>query len=331
MLDVWLTVQSFGDPDEPIDEAFDGPASEPNNSQPAGNTVPPAIVPEPTAGDDSTIANAQDAIGTSGGASGDLDAVQEDMVEAATTVQPIVAQEAESATETVFDAAASEDRPSGEAGEAQASGGATVEHPPPLHPDYSVVRLIEKAEHSAGKLVNLLAKHFPCFRDETRFDGKRVRLFKRAQIFVADLWAALGGTGYGEFHDIDHLTMFAGKPSSLRHRRRDIRFAWLLTSLADYRVPQMLHSLGVLSYSPPLDHRIRSLQPIPSGHSWEVQLRGCSIWAVELIRREILRNHPDARLDAVLIDFFLYDLAKERERIHGGLAMPHHRTRSIWY
>lgn len=36
--------------------------------------------------------------------------------------------------------------------------------------------------------------------------------------------------------------------------------------------------------------------------------------AVELIRREILRQHSEAtNLNAVLIDFFLYDLAKERE------------------
>lgn len=80
-----------------------------------------------------------------------------------------------------------------------------------LRPDYTVVHLIEKADKSAGKLVNLLAKHFECFRDETRFDGKKVRLLKRAQIFVADLWAAFGGKGYGEFHDIDHITMFAGE------------------------------------------------------------------------------------------------------------------------
>ena len=78
-------------------------------------------------------------------------------------------------------------------------------------PDLTVVRLVEKAGHSAGKLVNLLAKHFPAFRDETRFDGRRVRILKRAQIFVADLWAAFDGQSYGEFDDIGHLTMFAGK------------------------------------------------------------------------------------------------------------------------
>lgn len=79
-------------------------------------------------------------------------------------------------------------------------------------PDHAVVRLIERADKSAGRLVNLLATHFPlCFRDEARFDGRRVKLFKRAQIFVADLWAALNAKGLGEFGDIDHLTMFPGK------------------------------------------------------------------------------------------------------------------------
>ena len=38
--------------------------------------------------------------------------------------------------------------------------------------------------------------------------------------------------------------------------------------------------------------------------------------AVELIQREILRQNPEAdsgRINAVLIDFLLYDLAKEKE------------------
>lgn len=49
---------------------------------------------------------------------------------------------------------------------------------------------------------------------------------------------------------------------------------------------------------------------------------GCSIWAVELIRRKIVRAHPDAtNVNAVLIDFFLYDLAKEREAL-GTCACP---------
>ena len=78
-------------------------------------------------------------------------------------------------------------------------------------PDMSVVRLVQEADHSAGKLVNLLAKHFPCFQDQGRFEGRKVRFLKRAQIFVADLWAAFNGASYGEVHDIGHITMFAGE------------------------------------------------------------------------------------------------------------------------
>lgn len=103
-----------------------------------------------------------------------------------------------------------------------------------------------------------------------------------------------------------------------------------------------------MSYCPPLENKIRRLELIPSGHTWELQIRGkcfdnkhcrpepcslflgCSIWAVELIRREILVLQPDAPINAILIDFFLYDFAKARE-VAGEEAIPHHRTRSIWY
>lgn len=75
-------------------------------------------------------------------------------------------------------------------------------------------------------------------------------------------------------------------------------------------MPQILHTLSCISYSPPLDAAIKSQQSIQPGSSWEVQLRGCSIWCVELIKREMLAEHPDATINAILIDFFLYDLVR---------------------
>lgn len=81
--------------------------------------------------------------------------------------------------------------------------------------DGSVLVLLEDANYSAARLVNLLAKHFPSFRDEGRFEGRNVRFLKRAQIFVADVWAAFEGEGWGRFDDIEKITMFAGKISLL--------------------------------------------------------------------------------------------------------------------
>lgn len=116
----------------------------------------------------------------------------------------------------------------------------------------SFTKCIEAADNSAAALVNLLAENFPCFNDSTKFENRKsVRFLKRAQICVADLWAAFEGESWGKFNDIDQLTMFA-----------------------DYRVPQILATLGCLWYGPQLDHAVRQKKVIESGHSWEIQLRG---------------------------------------------------------
>ena len=78
-----------------------------------------------------------------------------------------------------------------------------------------------------------------------------MRFLKRAQIFAADLWACFDGAGPGAFADVDKMTMFA-----------------------DYRVPQILNTMGCLYYSPKLAATIAAKRDIPSGHSWEVQMRG---------------------------------------------------------
>ncbi|KKY38041.1 putative upf0553 protein c [Diaporthe ampelina] len=173
----------------------------------------------------------------------------------------------------------------------------------------SFTNCIKAANGSAAGLVNLLADDFACFRDEAKFEGRRkpVRFLKRPQILVADIWACFQGEGYGAFRDIDKITMFA-----------------------DYRVPQILNTMGCIYYSPTLNEVVKDKKVIESGSSWEVQLRACSIWCVELIRRDIKRTHPEVEINAILIDFFLYDLMKELES-RGQESIPHHRTRSIWY
>ncbi|KAH7635669.1 hypothetical protein B0T09DRAFT_379456 [Sordaria sp. MPI-SDFR-AT-0083] len=183
-----------------------------------------------------------------------------------------------------------------------------------LHEKYdgSVLDLIDAANGSAAALVNLLASDFPCFADIHAHPARRqpIRILKRAQIFVADLWACFEGQSYGSFPDIDKITMFA-----------------------DYRVPQMLWQLNCLLYGPTLEAAVREKRMIEHGSEWEMQLRACSIWCVELIRREIIRQNPEearGKVNAVLIDFLLYDDVKELEA-EGRERIPHHRTRSIWY
>ncbi|KAL9074290.1 MAG: hypothetical protein Q9157_004455 [Trypethelium eluteriae] len=73
----------------------------------------------------------------------------------------------------------------------------------------SIAELVRRANESTATLVNLLVQYFPCFRDESRFERRQVKFYKRAQILVADLWAAFNGEQFGKFSDVDKLTMFA--------------------------------------------------------------------------------------------------------------------------
>ena len=133
---------------------------------------------------------------------------------------------------------------------------------------------------------------------------------------------------------------------------------------ADYRVPQVLHHLRILQYSPALERLLREYVPLETGSKEEVALRAGSVLAVERVREAIgrrianaaasLHARDDAKTDcnegknenrnaklevsSVLIDFYLWDLAKRvesgAERIEGietAEVLPAHRTRSIWY
>ncbi|TQS36935.1 hypothetical protein Golomagni_02606 [Golovinomyces magnicellulatus] len=173
----------------------------------------------------------------------------------------------------------------------------------------SFLGCIKAAERSAIKLVNLLASDFPCFDDVVSFEEKdNIRFMKRAQTCVADLWAAFDGEDYGCFQDIDKIV-----------------------TCADYRIPQALNNLGCMSYSPPLENAIRTKKIIKPGHSWEIQIRGCSVWCIELIRREKAKICPETENSSIMVEFFLHNMNTLWEANDRPFRLPHHRTRSVCY
>lgn len=137
-----------------------------------------------------------------------------------------------------------------------------------------------------------------------------VFLLKRAQILVADIWACFGGRSYGAFNEqaIDRLTMFA-----------------------DYRLPQILQALGLLELSLPLQGRLQQSELLCVHAPEVVELRAGSIHAVELLKEEILRckNAPPCHVNAVIVDFYLWDLIKEHPELASGI--PIHKTRTCFY
>ncbi|KIM43180.1 hypothetical protein M413DRAFT_443994 [Hebeloma cylindrosporum] len=188
---------------------------------------------------------------------------------------------------------------------------------------------------TALDLVKMVTQTFPAFRDEVYYEGTKVCLWKRAQILVAETWAAFYPPNPNDPHPL-----FPGSQGPEIQR---------LTMFADYRVPQILHHLVILSYPPSLLRKLHSHTPLTSGSREELSLRAASIVAVERVREEILRlikeehgesekGSDEGSVSSVLIDFYLWDLAKKvesgEETIEGietAQMAPIHRTRSIWY
>lgn len=173
------------------------------------------------------------------------------------------------------------------------------------------LNVVKSCNQSAQMLLATVVEQFPCFCDVATFCGTKVSFHKRAQILIADIWACFEGKDLGNFIDIETLTMFA-----------------------DYLVPRGLQFFNVLEYSDSLHDKLTSGVLIPNGGELEVEIRGCSVHAVELICNELQKLQKDrigrkVVINSILVDFFLWDYIKSHEDKMQGF--PIHKTRSIFY
>ena len=161
---------------------------------------------------------------------------------------------------------------------------------------------VEQVGYDAVVLALLLARDFPSFADVAEWRGARVPLLKRAQICVADLHAAYAGEAWGRLRALDELTAFA-----------------------DYKLPQLLRRVGVLTYAPELAAAIDQYEPLTAGSEPEVEIRAATIWAVELLRRALARHGVHQTASA--IDYRIWN---ESQSLPPD-THPYHRTRTIYY
>jgi hypothetical protein len=167
--------------------------------------------------------------------------------------------------------------------------------------DGRFVNAIEETQGNAVRLALLLAEQFSSFHDVAVYGEHEVRFLKRAQICVADIHGSFGGKSWGAFSDFDQLTAFA-----------------------DYKLPQVLRHFGVLEYDPVLAECIDNQELLKQGSEEEVELRAATIWACELLRREMVaRNRP---MTAAVIDQRLWLMGQNSQGMR-----PYHRVRTIYY
>lgn len=161
------------------------------------------------------------------------------------------------------------------------------------HFDGRFENLIKQADYDAPKVAKAIITHFTSFNDSALFQGKTINFQKRAQLCAYDL------SLLPKFHitKTDYLTAFA-----------------------DYKLPQILRSYGVLQYTRPLAKKVDAKELIEKGSREEIEIRASTIWACELMAKEIHTSPPT-------VDNAIWVIAQEKKRsMH-----PYHRTVTTSY
>lgn len=174
--------------------------------------------------------------------------------------------------------------------------------------DGSFKNVVEKADNSANKLLDLILENFQCFRDEAVYNQETVGLYKRAQILIGDIWACFQNKGLGYFHDIEEISAFA-----------------------DYRVPQTLLWYGILEYDEDLLKKLKNNEILQNGSEEEVEIRGCTLQAVELLNKYTTDKLGKGKINSILIDHFLWDFRRKHSKEIVDKGLPFHKTFSIYY
>ncbi len=224
--------------------------------------------------------------------------------------------------------------------------------------DGSALTMIAKANQSADALVRIIMDSFPGFRDyvdinnilqgstsgweSAKSSPSVIHFYKRAQIAVADLWAALGRCQ-------PEFTPHADSDSPYKHLHNCCHFTDMniITTFPDYRVPQILRNVGVMKYATSLANEVDDQVELEKSGIDEISIRAATVVAVEDLVEKVKENlgamayaedsaiHQsklDKLLDdvsAVTIDWYLWQQGEMLDR--QNLLEPHHRVRTIYY
>jgi len=165
----------------------------------------------------------------------------------------------------------------------------------------NILNIINKSNRDAEELALLLSNDFCFFSDKSQNNGNTVWFLKRAQLMSKMLVDVFKDKDIGNLNSMDKLTLFA-----------------------DYRVPQILNTLGILNYSSELENKLKNMIEIPKDSIEEIEIRAATICIGELMKNEMLKKIK--WINSSYIDTYLWILSSKISN-----RLPHHRTRTIFY
>lgn len=163
------------------------------------------------------------------------------------------------------------------------------------------INIIHAADHDAVKLIRLLLKYFPSYRDIAIYNGHEVVFLKIAHLLVLDL----------EYR----LTSQSKRPFLINFDK--------LCVFADYKLPQLLRLFGILEYKKSLSRTVDSYNLIPAGSVEEIEMRSGAIWGVELLRQQL------PAYSSIQIGHVIW-LMSQNQALQSQIK-PYHRTYTTYY
>ncbi len=173
---------------------------------------------------------------------------------------------------------------------------------------------VKECNKDATKFTKKIIDKFCCFRDQAIYNGEQIFFYKRAQILVSDTYLA--------YLDIKEAKKDNEENDIINFTKESIS---QLTMFADYRVPQILRTKGILKYDKHLSELVDTKKELPHGSKEEIEIRAATIQSVEQIKNILKENGKDAM--SIECDVYLWE---EGEKIKDQVE-PHHRTLSIFY
>lgn len=166
--------------------------------------------------------------------------------------------------------------------------------------DGNYLAVFAQAQCSAD--VVAAVTRMPFYRDVSLYGNVQVPFLKRAQILVQDVTVAEPGHQLLQYPDLDQLTAFS-----------------------DNVLAYVLKADGILKYDPWLEERIQRGELIGAGSFEEIEIRVCTIHAVESLCSRI--NERTAMVMREL-DFHLWNRGQKLKKRVPDLR---HRTRCVYY
>lgn len=168
--------------------------------------------------------------------------------------------------------------------------------------DGNFKNLLEVSNFDAVKCIRSITETFPSFQDTALYNGRVIPFYKRAQICIADTVAISRGTSWGNIRNLEALTVFA-----------------------DYKLPQILRSYGILEYSEVLADIIDCGELIEPGSVYEVEIRASTIKAADLLKNSLANS--GLKPSAYEIDWILWNKSQDVSNV----TKPYHRCLNIYY